>query len=69
MCKDCIRRHELTHDNVNLITIARCNDISCKEFFILPMYGTYVKQSEIKEVCQFKKKIVITFYYNISQYL
>lgn len=53
MCKDCIRMHELTHDNENLITIARCNDVSCKEFFILPMYGTYVKQNEIKEVCQF----------------
>lgn len=49
MCKDCIRMHELTHDSENLITIARCNDISCKEFFILPMYGTYVKQNEIKE--------------------
>lgn len=57
MCKDCIRMHELTHDNENLITIARCNDISCKEFLILPMYGTYVKQNEIKEVCQFKKKL------------
>lgn len=57
MCKDCIRIHELTHDSENLITIARCNDFSCNEFFILPMYGTYVKQNEIKEVSQFLKKL------------
>lgn len=43
MCKDCIRRYELIYDNVNFIIIVRCNDISCKEFFILFMYGMYVK--------------------------
>lgn len=57
MCKDCIRIHELTHDNENLITIARCNAFSCNEFFILPMYGTYVKKNENKEVSRFLKKL------------
>lgn len=50
MCKDCIRRYELIYDNVNFIIIVRCNDISCKEFFILFMYGMYVKKNENKEV-------------------
>lgn len=53
MCKDCIKMHELTHDEENLITVAKCNGLICEEFFIIPMYGAYVKHNEIKEVSQF----------------
>lgn len=57
MCKDCIKINEQTHDEENLITIARCNGLTCKEFFIIPMYGAYEKQNEIKEVCQLLKNV------------
>lgn len=50
MCKDCIRIYELIYDNENFIIIVRCNVFSCNEFFILFMYGMYVKKNENKEV-------------------
>lgn len=53
MCKDCIKTNEQTHDEENLITIARCNGLTCREFFIIPMDGAYDKQNEVKAVPQF----------------
>lgn len=69
MCKDCIKMHELTHDKENFITIARCNVLTCKEYFIIPMYGAYEKQNENKKVCQFLKMCKRLISLKNSQYL
>lgn len=46
--KDCIKTVELTREQDNL-TIARCNDSTCSEFFILPMCGAFENENEIEE--------------------
>lgn len=53
--KDCIKTVELTREQDNL-TIARCNDSTCSEFFILPMCGAFENENEIEEVKQFSQK-------------